>query len=333
MKGDLVFHAKAAGLERSFTRVRKRAPNAKSKDLPGCCPWCLAGTPTVAFECFDKTAPWMATTGFRNPLPWSEKPTILKAILHSPDEPSFLKPDIFRILNMGVYKEYAASGLCLLLPLFGANSQDNNMALMNAKLRQYVKEQKARLHISKLTLELIGARTPKIYASGGWNKGSDSVLLMGFVGWLFETLPVSPTEKPWKYLHQGCLSIAAATRTLYTEGVFMPKAVAAQCAEDGYVFLWCYSHLVNYCIAEKLLLFNLVPKCHYWHHVVEELRAAALDNECSLVHNPATNCTSMCEDFIGQIARLSRRVSPRTVHSRVLRRYQAAVAQHMGLLK
>ena len=209
-----MFHAKAAGLERSFTRVRKRAPNAKSKDLPGCCPWCLAGTPTVAFECFDKTAPWMATTGFRNPLPWSEKPTILKAILHSPDEPSFLKPDIFHILNMGVYKEYAASGLCLLLPLFGANSQDNNMALMNAKLRQYVKEQKARLHISKLTLELIGARTPKIYASGGWNKGSDSVLLMGFVGWLFETLPVSPTEKPWKYLHQGCLSIAAAMRTL-----------------------------------------------------------------------------------------------------------------------
>ena len=87
------------------------------------------------------------------------------------------------------------------------------------------------------------------------------------------------------------------------------------------MFLWCYSHLVNYCIANKLLL------------VVAELRAAALDNECSLVHNPATNCTSMCEDFIGHIARLSRRVSPRTVHSRVLRRYQAAVAQHMGLLK
>ena len=184
LKGDLVFHAKAAGLERSFTRVRKRKETAKSKPLQGCCPWCLAGTKEVSFECFDKEAPWMQTTEARNPIPWTETPTILRSIQVSADQPSFLKPDLFHILQMGVYKEFAASGLCLLLPFCGGSSQDENMATMNQYLVEYVKETKSPLHMPKLSLELIGAKTPNAYASGGWNKGQDSVVLMGFVGWL-----------------------------------------------------------------------------------------------------------------------------------------------------
>ena len=184
LKGDLVFHAKAAGLERSFTRVRKRKETAKSKPLQGCCPWCLAGTKEVSFECFDKEAPWMQTTEARNPIPWTETPTILRSIPVSADQPSFLKPDLFHILQMGVYKEFAASGLCLLLPFCGGSSQDENMATMNQYLVEYVKETKSPLHMPKLSLELIGAKTPNAYASGGWNKGQDSVVLMGFVGWL-----------------------------------------------------------------------------------------------------------------------------------------------------
>ncbi|CAE7509436.1 unnamed protein product, partial [Symbiodinium necroappetens] len=332
LKGDLVFHAKATGLERSFLRVRKRAPNARSKILAGCCPWCLAGSPGFDFECFDKDARWMQSTGSQNPLPWSTKPTILKAIPHSPNEPEFLKPDVFHILNMGVYKEYAASGLCLLLPFCGGTSMDQNMQLMNQKLRQYLRETKTTLHAQRLTLDLIGAKTPNAYASGSWSKGSDSVVFMKFLLWLVENLPVPHTEKPWKYLRQGAASIGVCMRTLYEESIFMEKSTALQCAEDGYMFLCCYSHLVNHSVHHKRLLFNLVPKLHYWHHVVAELRNSALDDKTSLVFNPTTNCTSMCEDYIGQIARLSRRVSARTVHSRVLRRYQAAVAQHMGLL-
>ena len=58
------------------------------------------------------------------------------------------------------------------------------MATMNQYLVEYVKETKSPLHMPKLSLELIGAKTPNAYASGGWNKGQDSVVLMGFVGWL-----------------------------------------------------------------------------------------------------------------------------------------------------
>lgn len=124
-----------------------------------------------------------------------------------------------------------------------------------------------------------------------------------------------------------------AMRTLYSEGAFMPKSSAMQASECGYRFLLCYSRLVQWSLEEKKLLFNLIPKLHYLHHIMEDLRRAAENSTISMVYNPVGNCTSQCEDFIGHVARLSRRVSPKAPHSRVLRRYMAALADKLGLLE
>ena len=126
-------------------------------------------------------------------------------------------------------------------------------------------------------------------------------------------------------------------RILYSEGAFMPKSSAKQASEAGYRFLLCYSSLVRWSIGAKRLLFNLVPKLHYLHHIWEDLRRASedsdtKDSDTSLVYNPVGNCTAQCEDFIGHVARLSRRVSPKVPHSRVLRRYMALLADKLGLL-
>ena len=123
-----------------------------------------------------------------------------------------------------------------------------------------------------------------------------------------------------------------AMRILYSEGAFMPKSSAMETSESGYRFLLCYSALVRWSMEQKKLLFNLVPKLHYLHHIMADLRSAAENPSVTLVYNPVGNCTSQCEDFIGHIARLSRRVSPRAPHSRVLRRYTAALADKLGLL-
>ena len=128
------------------------------------------------------------------------------------------------------------------------------------------------------------------------------------------------------------MCMETAMRILYSEGAFMPKSSAMEAAEAGYRFLHCYSSLVLYSMEHKRLLFNLVPKLHYLHHIVEDLRSSAAHPDVSLCFNPVGNCTSQCEDFIGHIARLSRRVSPKVPHSRVLRRYTAAVADKLGLL-
>ncbi|CAE7379682.1 unnamed protein product [Symbiodinium sp. CCMP2456] len=202
-------------------------------------------TPEVPFESFARDASWMQSA------------------------------DLFHILQMGVYKEFAASGLCMLLPHCGGTSNDDHMTYMNRYLNAYCKERKTNLHVQKLSLELIGAKTPNTYASGGWNKGQDSVTLMGFVPWLLRSA-----------------SMETAMRTLYSEGAFMPKCSAMQASECGYRFLLCYSRLVQWSLEEKKLLFNLIPKLHYLHHVMEDLRRAAENSTISMVHNPVGNCTS-----------------------------------------
>ena len=65
------------------------------------------------------------------------------------------------------------------------------MLFMNRYLARYCKGRKVNLHLQKLSLDLFGAKTPTTYACGGWNKGQDSVILMGFVLWLLRGLLLS----------------------------------------------------------------------------------------------------------------------------------------------
>ena len=284
------------------------------------------------FEDLSAAEPeWLCTSGDNNPMPWTALPSLLRSIPHAPDAASFLKIDLFHVLNLGVYKEFAASSLCLMLPLLAGSSNEENMNAMNRKLKAFVKENRLTFHAAKLTLDLIGAGTPNSYACGSWNKGQDSVVLMQFLPWLLDQL--SAKDRPYKYISEGAKAIGKCLHTLYEEEAFMPLSAAREAAESGFRFLLCYAKLVEYSMQHARLLYNLTPKIHYFHHVVWCLRAAARDKQgLQRVYNPVCNSTSQCEDFIGNIARLSRRVSPKLPHSRVLRRYQAALADKMGLL-
>ena len=293
---------------------------------------CLC-SPEVPFEDFRPEAQWMRTVDAENPIPWGATPTILRSILCPPNMPSFLKVDLFHTLQMGVYREFVAGALCLLLPVFGKSSQEANMLCMSAKLQEFLKLTKQRLHCQRLTLGLIGADSPNAFSVGSWSKGADSTVLMSFTEWLVQDIVVNfQSERPFKYIFAGASAIHCFMRILYAEGAFLPGSVGVEASSHAQRFLLCYSKLAEFGVERKLLLFNLTPKLHYLHHVCFDLVEGGACRNLAFVSNPLSNSTSQCEDFIGQIARLSRRVSPRKIHSRVLRRYLAAVADHLGLL-
>ncbi|CAE7198039.1 unnamed protein product [Symbiodinium sp. CCMP2592] len=333
LKGDLVFQAKATSAIRNYARVRKHAPKEKSKPLLGICCWCMAGTEKCAFEVFDRKPAWLATAGPNNTVPWPAPPSILRSIPHCADDaPSFLKVDLFHTLNLGIYKEFAASSLVLLLQYFEGNNNDERMLAMNAHVQVYLKQTRQRLHCQKLTLETIGAKSKSTFATGTWNKGEDSVVLMNFLPWVMEILPtVNRSEKPWRYIDVGARAARQSMHSLYEAEAFMAKDVARLAADSGFTFLLTYGKLVEWAAQANILLYNLIPKLHYYHHCLIEMDRACDDPELEVLLNPVINSTAQCEDLVGQIARLSRRVSPRLPHSRVLRRYQAALAVKFGL--
>ena len=159
LKGDLVFQAKACSLVRNYARVQKHVKSTTSKPLVGLCCWRMAGTDKFGFENFGRNPGWIETTGMNNPVPWEESPTILRSIPHAADATSFLKVDLFHTLNLGVYKDFSASSLVLVLQFMAGNNNEERMLSMNAHLQVYLRQTRQRLHCQKLTLENIGAKS------------------------------------------------------------------------------------------------------------------------------------------------------------------------------
>ena len=335
VKGDLPFLAKVASMERTFSHIRKRKRTSASKELPGICWLCAAGVSSLPFEDLKPEAAWIATQDLENQDPWSSPPRILKHVLHDPlRKPAFFKLDLFHILNAGLYKDYAASSLSLMLGLFGEGSQDRNLAALNNALARFLKSRKLQLHCRSLTLSLIGADSLQKYPSGGWSKAQDGVVLMDFIPWLLEDLQVDfRCNEPWRFMHAGCSAVGEMMRILYAEGVFLEPLKAQEAGLLGYNFLTSYMLLAQHGVRSGRLVYNLTPKLHYLHHVVEDLcRTGRVEPDIVRPMNPVVHSTAQCEDFIGRIARISRRVKSEKAHERLLRRYKAALAHHFGLL-
>ena len=209
------------------------------------------------------------------------------------------------------------------------------MQALNGQLATFLKESKLQLHCRRRTVKLIGADSPKSFSSGGWSKAQDSVIIMEFIPWVMERLPLDLQDDPWRFIHVGSRAVTRSMRILYSEPLFMNRESAARAAEEGYVFLSAYARLVEFGITvSSRLVFNLVPKLHYYHHVVNDLLTISTSGDpLQLPLNPLCFATPQDEDFISRVARITRKVKSEHTHSRVLRRYKAALAEKMGFLQ
>lgn len=76
------------------------------------------------------------------------------------------------------------------------------------------------------------------------------------------------------------------------------------------MFLDCYARLAAHAFQQRRTLFGMVPKAHAFAHVYHDLHLSR-DQEYTL--NPAVWDCSMSEDFVGRVARQSRRISYKQV--------------------
>lgn len=109
---------------------------------------------------------------------------------------------------------------------------------------------------------------------------------------------------------------------LYSEGYWIQRDVALRLAGCCEKFLECYGRCTHVCYERGSHRFHGIPKCHMLCHFPLRMRQEAAQS--AWIVNPLSESVQLQEDFIGRPSRLSRRVSPKTLHLRCLQRYMVA---------
>ena len=107
---------------------------------------------------------------------------------------------------------------------------------------------------------------------------------------------------------------------MHGHDMWLPRSCAEFMMKQGLQALRAYSFCARECMGMNLRLFCMRPKFHSLAHSVFELRAAVRGNHQYVLNPCIFNCEQN-EDFIGRIARTSRRVSTRLTIYRTLQRY------------
>jgi len=109
-------------------------------------------------------------------------------------------------------------------------------------------------------------------------------------------------------------------RTIYGQGIWIPRAVAQQLVVDGWKLSDGYSTLASLCSKAGFYGYQVRPKVHMLAHIVLDIQHQLMIPECEWILNPAINMTWSDEDFIGRVSRVSRRTHSATTARRTIDR-------------
>ena len=270
----------------------------------------------------DFKASWINTIGDQGKLPYMRTPALLECCLSDRSHPaSFFKLDLFHVCCAGILKDFVGSCLTVLLELFDEPNLPERAVKMNEVLKTFCKNQRHTFHANQLNLTLLGYSV-KDYVSGSWSKGQDSIVLLRFVVWLCGNYPANDIEQ------HDLIKVAAEVfcrfwDLLHASGVWIYGQDAMDCMVKGQAFCTAYQRLAVWAFDSERFLFNMVPKCHCFHHVVVVMRMQLLAH--GVVWNPLNDSTPQDEDFVGHTARVTRRVSGRATALRTLQRWKLGV--------
>ncbi|CAK9049554.1 unnamed protein product [Durusdinium trenchii] len=331
LTGDAPFLRDAGYMNRSFNNIRKSADSKAL--LPGVCYLCAAGkTNGPHYEDLDiLSADWVSTAGERNMLPWNHPSPLLQFL---PTEPrnmaNFYKVDLFHVWYAGLGKDYCGSSIVFLLrTVLKKRSKEESMKFLNEELSCFQRIHGGEpTHFGKLSWDLLDYDGPRHFPCGKWSKGMDTGKVCKFLGFLIsEYLPDhehGPHGPMLILMRDATSSIGGFLRTVFGAGFFLSEQEAQKAIADGYKFLLCYMQLAKSALSANMTLYKLKPKAHSMAHLILEMLVQFRLHKGS-VCNPVGFSTFMCEDFIGRVARLSRRVSPRVQGRKVIYRYLTAL--------
>ena len=321
-KGDAEWHWEAAVFNRSYHKTGTK------NELP-ICPQCEAGSPGLSFTDADDDPQWARTIGQTDP--WDSPPP-LSAVPFSDHFHAFMyKFDPFHVLKFGVFRDTVASTIVrLCLMGFFDFLADDSKGIEFRFERAFSKFQLWALAASKnpgikhFTKANLNFGKYKCYA---WlnAKGSDVTLVMLWLDFQIQAfMPAAKSPehlRVLKAMHQTIHGGLTFVGIMHSHGLWLPKSCAQVQLEFGTRFLRGYLYLAKLCMDLRVAGFRLRPKLHYMHHLLHDIRRQLRNPECKYVFSCAALLCESNEDYIGRLARVSRRVAAKTAGLRTTQRY------------
>ena len=324
IKADMEWAAKIGCLDRSYQNVGHK------NNLP-CCHECLAGGDNFAFEDCNRGAAW-ENTRFQS-LPWSTAPPWQSVPFDDTRKPLFLRRDNFHIFRLGVARNYLASCILLMgsMGLFDEGVAGESCSVgarlerAYGSLRLFCQVQKLGLRLRGFTIQNFHQGPNQAFPYVG-SKGSDTIIIMK---WLlfFARLQLEVQSSLTPKDREVLVWVSAGSRAgltwgqgLHGHGLWLKQGCVRHLRQANHRFCSSYCFLAQHCLEGGVSLFGMVPKFHALCHFrleFDDSIAAKLDRTL----NPACFDNACSEDFIGKIAKQSRRVSYKCIETALLLAY------------
>ncbi|CAE7802398.1 unnamed protein product [Symbiodinium sp. CCMP2592] len=325
-KGDADWHFDAGSFNRSYHRIGPVNP-AKI------CPWCDAGSEGFPYTDVSSAPKWLETVGASDP--WDEDPP-LSAIPFSESFGAFMyKNDPFHVLKFGIFRDATASCVTRLAQLgFWDFDSENELQNVPDRLSRAYGCYRLWCAANKKLPALKGFTRANMHydtnSAFAWfnTKGSEVVILLQWldfqVSLFLRDVQVENHRaelSAMKQLVRGGLDYIGI---MHSHGIWLPQSCARVKLDSGLTFARGYAYMASRLTAAGASGFRLRPKLHYFMHMLTELQQQLDSREPFLLNAGLWLCESN-EDFVGRVARVSRRVHPQTAAVRCLQRYLVKV--------
>lgn len=321
VKGDLKFHHQIGNLNRSYY-------NAGTKEDRPLCSHCLAGHPAVSFEDVSDNPVWLDTMHTQRPWDEGSTPSLARVPFQGSAPEAIFRLDLFHCYKCGIGRDLTGSSIIMLAQLGYFDFEPDDELNLPARLQRafgcfhlYCRGTGKSPAIHSFTKSLFNHKNQTSFS---WSnvKGSDNTLMTLWL--IFFLKLIRQTNGP----RHGRLELAmievlesakVAFEIMHSHGLWMDRRCGQRVQHHLTVVVRGYKVLAKIAKEMSLVAFGLKPKLHACDHIGKELKMQ-LSGDAPRILNPMAFSCEANESVVGHVSRLSRRVSSRTVSSRVLDR-------------
>ena len=322
VKGDMDFHAKVMDLSRSYK-------NVGTKNRLEICHMCRAGNRQYSFEDYRGSPEWLSTLFQSRPWNTDSPPSLCQIPFDDQSPERILQGDTFHLIKLGIARDVIGGVLILLLRLkfFDHEGSPTNLDSRFQRAHSYFalwcRATGKTPGLRSFTPAFFNMRHGLMSAPWASTKGSDSILCLEWLVFTLNQQMANPTvaghDRMLKQMHQVC-EACLGVNMVHSHGLWLKRTCARLLYGHFMTLLRGYALLGQKALTLKIRAFIQKPKCHGVHHIAVSLKRQ-LKLGVPLVLSPQAFACEICEDFLGRISRLSRRVGFRLCHLRVIQHY------------